>query len=189
MAIPNPSRPHHSDVPTQSPQPSTALPARASTLIIGGGPSGLVSLKYAREYGPSWAEGEGPVLVEMEGDVGGTFRWVHSRECRAGIDGGLAGWTGLSQTGDGPWGWRRSGTGINEGRARIVISVPPCTACIMRFTEARRKGHRPKMLVTVRLARTDMPHMTDSARTPLTPQMARLRQCRAGIVQAAHLFL
>ncbi|GFZ52121.1 hypothetical protein JCM24511_09894 [Saitozyma sp. JCM 24511] len=75
MTIPNPIHPPHPAAPTQSSQPSSALPARASTLIIGGGPSGLVSLKYAREYGPRWAEGEGPVLVEMEGDVGGTFRW------------------------------------------------------------------------------------------------------------------
>jgi hypothetical protein len=42
------------------------FPEQTSTLIIGGGPSGLVSLKYATEYGPTWATGEEPVLVEME---------------------------------------------------------------------------------------------------------------------------
>jgi hypothetical protein len=100
MTIPNPIHHPHPDGPTQISQPSTALPARASTLIIGGGPSGLVSLKYAREYGPAWAEGEGPVLVEMEGDVGGTFRWVR-RDRRAGSCDGLAGWKGPRRTGDG----------------------------------------------------------------------------------------
>ncbi|WVF67693.1 hypothetical protein IAT40_002452 [Kwoniella sp. CBS 6097] len=51
------------------------LSKRASTLVVGGGPAGLVSLKYAVEYGDRWEEGEEPVLVEMEDDIGGTFRW------------------------------------------------------------------------------------------------------------------
>ncbi|KAL1413337.1 hypothetical protein Q8F55_001096 [Vanrija albida] len=54
---------------------TTSLPLRTSTLIIGGGPSGLVALKYAKEYGPAWERGEAPVLVEMEPELGGTFRW------------------------------------------------------------------------------------------------------------------
>lgn len=53
---------------------SSILPERTSTLVIGGGPSGIVSLKYLREYGPKWTEGEEPVLVEMEDEIGGTFR-------------------------------------------------------------------------------------------------------------------
>ncbi|WWC90360.1 uncharacterized protein L201_005293 [Kwoniella dendrophila CBS 6074] len=51
------------------------LPERASTLVIGGGPAGLVSLKYAVEYGEKWNQGEEPILVEMESEIGGTFRW------------------------------------------------------------------------------------------------------------------
>jgi dimethylaniline monooxygenase (N-oxide forming) len=51
------------------------LPSCASTLIIGGGPSGLVALKYLLEYGPAWRAGDDPVLVEMEPEIGGTFRW------------------------------------------------------------------------------------------------------------------
>ncbi|EIW68505.1 hypothetical protein TREMEDRAFT_69401 [Tremella mesenterica DSM 1558] len=52
-----------------------SFPGHTSTLIIGGGPAGLVSLKYVLEYGPRWDEGEAPVLVEMEPEIGGTFRW------------------------------------------------------------------------------------------------------------------
>ena len=50
-------------------------PAWTSALIIGGGPSGLVSLKYVLEYGGQFADEEPPVLVEMESELGGTFRW------------------------------------------------------------------------------------------------------------------
>ncbi|WVQ68619.1 uncharacterized protein L199_006828 [Kwoniella botswanensis] len=53
----------------------SSLPSRASTLVVGGGPAGLVSLKYTVEYGEKWVEGEEPVLVEMESEIGGTFRW------------------------------------------------------------------------------------------------------------------
>ncbi len=55
---------------------SPSLPDRTSTLIIGGGPSGLVSLKYVLEYGPRWDVGDESVLVEMESEIGGTFRYV-----------------------------------------------------------------------------------------------------------------
>ncbi|ODO05732.1 hypothetical protein I350_04793 [Cryptococcus amylolentus CBS 6273] len=48
---------------------------RTSTLVIGGGPAGLVGLKYAVQYGTAWAQGERPYLVEMEPEIGGTFRW------------------------------------------------------------------------------------------------------------------
>jgi cation diffusion facilitator CzcD-associated flavoprotein CzcO len=56
-----------------------AVPGRASTLVIGGGPAGIVSLKYIQEYGPQLGlqgedDGEQPVLVEMEAEIGGTFR-------------------------------------------------------------------------------------------------------------------
>ncbi|KAK8854495.1 hypothetical protein IAR55_003233 [Kwoniella newhampshirensis] len=54
---------------------SSPLPKRASTLIVGGGPAGLVSLRYVVEYGERWSEGEEPLLVEMEAEIGGTFRW------------------------------------------------------------------------------------------------------------------
>ncbi|WWD19371.1 hypothetical protein CI109_103831 [Kwoniella shandongensis] len=54
---------------------TTIFPKRTSTLVIGGGPAGLVSLKYVVEYGERWNEGEEPVLVEMESEIGGTFRW------------------------------------------------------------------------------------------------------------------
>lgn len=50
------------------------LPERVSTLVIGGGPAGLVALKYLVEQFPS-SDDESPLLVEMEGDIGGTFRW------------------------------------------------------------------------------------------------------------------
>lgn len=50
-----------------------ALPAHTSTLVIGGGPAGLVALKYALLH-TTWDEGEDPVLVEMEDGIGGTFR-------------------------------------------------------------------------------------------------------------------
>lgn len=49
------------------------LPTHTSTLVIGGGPAGLVSLKYLLEYGTG--DEEDPVLVEMEDDIGGTFRY------------------------------------------------------------------------------------------------------------------
>lgn len=52
-----------------------SLPTHTSTLIIGGGPAGIVALKYFLEYGPKCPPGEEPVLVEMEDDIGGTFRW------------------------------------------------------------------------------------------------------------------
>ncbi|WRT68738.1 uncharacterized protein IL334_005718 [Kwoniella shivajii] len=55
--------------------PNRDLPKRASTLVIGGGPAGLVSLKYTVEYGEKWTDGEEPVLVEMESEIGGTFKW------------------------------------------------------------------------------------------------------------------
>ncbi|WVQ79764.1 hypothetical protein IAT38_001864 [Cryptococcus sp. DSM 104549] len=51
------------------------FPQRTSTLVIGGGPAGIVGLKYTVEYGETWARGEEPVLVEMESEIGGTFRW------------------------------------------------------------------------------------------------------------------
>lgn len=54
--------------------PSESLPRRCSTLVIGGGPAGIVALKYLAEYDPEWAAGEEPVLVEMESEIGGTFK-------------------------------------------------------------------------------------------------------------------
>ena len=51
------------------------FPSKTSLLVIGGGPAGLVSLKYFLEYGPGFEEDEKPMLVEMESDIGGTFRW------------------------------------------------------------------------------------------------------------------
>jgi len=54
----------------------SGLPSHTSILVVGGGPAGLVSLKYALEYGPKWDDGEEPVLVEMESEIGGTFRYV-----------------------------------------------------------------------------------------------------------------
>lgn len=61
-------------------QPSP-FPTRVSTLVIGGGPAGVVSLKYLREYGTKFGlqgdgDGEEPVLVEMEAEIGGTFKYV-----------------------------------------------------------------------------------------------------------------
>jgi len=50
------------------------FPEYTSALVIGGGPAGLVSLKYLQEE-QSWIEGEEPILVEQEGEIGGTFRW------------------------------------------------------------------------------------------------------------------
>jgi len=50
------------------------FPEYTSALVIGGGPAGLVSLKYLKEE-QSWIEGEEPILVEQEGEIGGTFRW------------------------------------------------------------------------------------------------------------------
>lgn len=52
----------------------STVPVRTSTLVIGGGPAGLVSLKYLLEYGPESPEGEEPILVDMESEIGGTFR-------------------------------------------------------------------------------------------------------------------
>ncbi|ORY32137.1 hypothetical protein BCR39DRAFT_479301 [Naematelia encephala] len=52
-----------------------SFPERTSTLIIGGGPSGLVSLKYVLEYGPAFEPGEEPLLIEAESEIGGTLRW------------------------------------------------------------------------------------------------------------------
>ena len=51
------------------------MESRASTLIIGGGPAGLVSLKYTLEHDQEHSEGDPPMLVEMESEIGGTFRW------------------------------------------------------------------------------------------------------------------
>lgn len=57
-----------------------SLPARTSTLVMGGGPAGIVSLKYLLEYGLKFGlskdgeEEENPVLVEMEQEIGGTFK-------------------------------------------------------------------------------------------------------------------
>jgi dimethylaniline monooxygenase (N-oxide forming) len=45
-----------------------------SALVIGGGPAGLVSLKYLKEF-TEWVDGETPILVEQEEEIGGTFRW------------------------------------------------------------------------------------------------------------------
>jgi dimethylaniline monooxygenase (N-oxide forming) len=45
-----------------------------SALVIGGGPAGLVSLKYLKEF-TKWVDGETPILVEQEEEIGGTFRW------------------------------------------------------------------------------------------------------------------
>lgn len=50
-----------------------SLPARTSLLVIGGGPSGIVALKYALQT-LTWESGEAPVLVEAEPELGGTFR-------------------------------------------------------------------------------------------------------------------
>lgn len=60
---------------------STSFPTHTSTLVIGGGPAGIVSLKYLKEYGPVFGlqgneNGEAPVLVEMEAEIGGTFKWA-----------------------------------------------------------------------------------------------------------------
>lgn len=57
-------------------EPKARYPSHTSTLVVGGGPAGLVSLKYlSREAGSEWVEGEEPVLVEQESELGGTFRW------------------------------------------------------------------------------------------------------------------
>jgi dimethylaniline monooxygenase (N-oxide forming) len=55
---------------------TSSLPTHTSTLIVGGGPSGIVSLKYCLEYGPKCDAGDEPVLVEMESEIGGTFKCV-----------------------------------------------------------------------------------------------------------------
>lgn len=67
----------------------TSLPETLSALIIGGGPSGIVSLKYLLEYGPRLGlverkeieNGGGVMAVEMEGEIGGTFRSVGMMIC------------------------------------------------------------------------------------------------------------
>ena len=66
-------------MPTSQP----SLPESVQALVIGAGPSGLVSLKYLIEYGPSLGlvsaerirNGTGVLGVEMEADIGGTFRY------------------------------------------------------------------------------------------------------------------
>lgn len=51
-------------------------PTHTSSLVIGGGPAGIVSLKYLScEGSAEWLKGEEPVLVEQESELGGTFRW------------------------------------------------------------------------------------------------------------------
>ena len=51
-------------------------PTHTSALVIGGGPAGIVSLKYLScESATEWPAGEEPVLVEQESELGGTFRW------------------------------------------------------------------------------------------------------------------
>jgi hypothetical protein len=55
---------------------SGRYPTHTSALVIGGGPAGLVSLKYLScEAAAEWPSGEEPVLVEQESELGGTFRW------------------------------------------------------------------------------------------------------------------
>ncbi|KAL7422609.1 hypothetical protein Q5752_003257 [Cryptotrichosporon argae] len=49
--------------------PTQPLPEYTDVLIVGGGPSGIVALKYAL------AEGWSAVLAETESEIGGTFRW------------------------------------------------------------------------------------------------------------------
>lgn len=58
---------------TADPIEQDPLPAHTSTLVVGGGPAGLVALKYALLHS-EWTEGNEPVLVEMEDEIGGTFR-------------------------------------------------------------------------------------------------------------------
>jgi dimethylaniline monooxygenase (N-oxide forming) len=53
--------------------PRVSLPSRTAVLVIGGGPSGIVALKYALET-LQYEPGEEPVLVESEPELGGTFR-------------------------------------------------------------------------------------------------------------------
>lgn len=50
------------------------FPRLISTLVVGGGPAGIVSLKYTSEYGEAWSSDEEPLLIEMEPEIGGTFR-------------------------------------------------------------------------------------------------------------------
>lgn len=65
----------------------TSLPERVSALVVGGGPAGIVSLKYLIEYGPKLGivskeeieNGSGVLGVEMEDDIGGTFRCAFTR--------------------------------------------------------------------------------------------------------------
>jgi hypothetical protein len=51
-----------------------SFPSYTSALVIGGGPAGLVSLKYLKTH-TTWIDGEEPLLVEQEFEIGGTFRW------------------------------------------------------------------------------------------------------------------
>lgn len=53
---------------------ASPFPAYTSALVIGGGPAGLVSLKYLKHH-TKWIDGEDPILVEQESEIGGTFRW------------------------------------------------------------------------------------------------------------------
>lgn len=53
-----------------------SFPRQISTLVVGGGPAGIVSLKYTVEYGEAWSEGEEPLLIDMESEIGGTFRYT-----------------------------------------------------------------------------------------------------------------
>lgn len=51
-----------------------AYPSHTSALVIGGGPAGIVSLKYLKCH-TTWPAGDEPVLLEQESELGGTFRW------------------------------------------------------------------------------------------------------------------
>jgi cation diffusion facilitator CzcD-associated flavoprotein CzcO len=51
-----------------------SFPSNTSALVIGGGPAGLVSLKYLKNH-TTWIDSEEPLLVEQESEIGGTFRW------------------------------------------------------------------------------------------------------------------
>lgn len=53
---------------------TSPFPSYTSALVIGGGPAGLVSLKYLKHH-TTWIDGEDPILVEQETEIGGTFRW------------------------------------------------------------------------------------------------------------------
>lgn len=64
---------HPSQTMTAEQADQIPLPEHTSTLVIGGGPAGLVALKYALRHS-EWNEDDEPVLVEMEDEIGGTFR-------------------------------------------------------------------------------------------------------------------